>query len=329
MFPAPSPNTQAFINSLQGNGNGNGAGNVAAATGGTTPSTVDFHRTALSAAAAAASAAAASAKPPTFNLRRNVPMGSRAAESSGLAVNSEQKPFQASGVSQSSDAASSHDPFAQHDTDAANGLYMLANADGSRNNSHFSVASQPTATHAASASAAGTSGEDGTALGNGQSAVRSRRNTKNSIVSITESANGTSEPGDFSGSDRSEQEKPALVRSKSKKASHSKTTSTATNSSNATGNMNSNFSATRRKGEDINNKAPPIKRSRKSSSNSINNRFTTTAAVAAAAAGGDMAGDMDESEDEEDDSMMDTRQELGHRKMTDEEKRKNFLERNR
>lgn len=258
-------------------------------------------------------------------------MGSRAAESSGQVVNSDQKPFQASGASQSGNTASSQDPFAQHDTDAANGLYMLANANGSRNNSHFSVANQSTTTHTANANATGTSGEDGTAMGsaeniaNGQSPARSRRNTKNSVVSISGSVNGTSEPGDFSGSDRSEQEKPALARPKSKKASHSKTTSIATTSSNATGNINSNFSATRRKGEDIDSKAPPIKRSRKSSSNNINNRFTSTAA---AAAGGDMAGDMDESE-EEDDSMMDTRQELGGRKMTDEEKRKNFLERNR
>ena len=329
MFPAPSPNTQAFINSLQGNGNGTGAGNAAAATGGTTPNTVDFHRTALSAAAAAA-AAAASTKPPAFNLRRSAPMGSRASETSGLAGNNDQKPFQTSGVSRPSNTASPHDPFAQHDTDAANGLYMLANANGSRNNSQFSVVNRPTA-HAVNASAAGTSEEDGRASGgtenimNGQSPVRNRRNTKNSVVSMSESVNGNSEPGDYSGSDRSEQAKPDPVRSRSKKASHSKTTSNATTSSNVTGDISSTFNATRRKGEDINSKAPPIKRSRKSSGSNINNKFTTTAA---AAASDNMIGDMDESEDE-DDSMMDTRQELGNRKMTDEEKRKNFLERNR
>ena len=57
----------------------------------------------------------------------------------------------------------------------------------------------------------------------------------------------------------------------------------------------------------------------------MNNKFT---AMSGAATAEDMMGDMDESDDE-DGSMMDIRQESGNKKMTDEEKRKNFLERNR
>src|SRR6185436_4720757 len=51
MFPAPSPNSQALFNQLQ--------------SGGATPSTLDFHRTALSAAAQAKiNAFAATSNPP-------------------------------------------------------------------------------------------------------------------------------------------------------------------------------------------------------------------------------------------------------------------------
>ena len=343
MFPAPSPNTQALFNSLQSNGSGNGANGTNGApptAGGATPNTLDFHRTALSAAAAAA------AKPPAFNLRRTAPVGSRSSQGSELASTADQNSFQSSagtGLSRSDNnnntnntttttTSSSHDPFAQHDTDAANGLYMLANANGSRNNSHFSISTQAGAQAAATNAAANAGGDGMTSNStadamNDRSAAQGRRTAKNSIVSMSGSGNGTSEPGDYSGSEQDqeqEQERPAPVRSRSKKASHAKTASSATTSSNVTNNVSNSAGANRRKGDDIGSKAPPIKRSRKSTG-SINNKVS---GMGGAAVPDDMMGDMDESE-EEDSSMMDSVQQSGNRKMTDEEKRKNFLERNR
>lgn len=73
MFPAPSPNSQAIFNSLQ--------------SGGATPGTLDFHRTAMNAAARS-------------------------------------KPFP--GTSNPSEQAQNGNMEAQHDAEAANGLFMLA-----------------------------------------------------------------------------------------------------------------------------------------------------------------------------------------------------------
>lgn len=73
MFPAPSPNSQAIFNSLQ--------------SGGATPGTLDFHRTAMNAAARS-------------------------------------KPFPA--TSNPQDQGQNGNMDAQHDAEAANGLFMLA-----------------------------------------------------------------------------------------------------------------------------------------------------------------------------------------------------------
>ena len=96
MFPAPSPNSQALFQQLQ--------------SGGTTPGTLDFHRTAMTAAA----------RTKTNQITSNP-----------------QDP-----QNQNMDPKQQSDSFAQHDaTDAANGLFMLAK--GGQSNNQFAVPQQP------------------------------------------------------------------------------------------------------------------------------------------------------------------------------------------
>merc|ERR1712169_58923 len=113
MFPAPSPNSQAFIAQLQ--------------SGGATPSTLDFHRTALSAAAKRDKnqANGNQAQPQQNGQQAQKPQGQQPATSqpqemsnNGAQVKSEPKSF---------------DP---HDNDAANGLFMLAQG-GNQNANQF------------------------------------------------------------------------------------------------------------------------------------------------------------------------------------------------
>ncbi|KAI0881691.1 Aft1 HRA domain-containing protein [Annulohypoxylon maeteangense] len=94
MFPAPSPNSQALFAQL--------------ASGTATPSTLDFHRTAMSAAAAKANRDKQQAQPVTSQ-----------PETNGAQVKTEAK--QSSGA------------FDPHDNDAANGLFMLAQGAQGRN----------------------------------------------------------------------------------------------------------------------------------------------------------------------------------------------------
>ena len=92
MFPAPSPNSQALFNSLQ--------------SGGATPGTLDFHRTAMNAAARS---------------KNNI---------------------QFPQTSNPQDMPPNNSMDAQHDaTDAANGLFMLAK--GAQANNQFAVPNQP------------------------------------------------------------------------------------------------------------------------------------------------------------------------------------------
>ncbi|KAI1327274.1 Aft1 HRA domain-containing protein [Xylariaceae sp. FL0255] len=98
MFPAPSPNSQAIFAQLANNG-------------GATPSTLDFHRTAMSAAANKANRDKVSQNPH--------PVTSQPQDTNGATVKSESKP-----------ASGAFDP---HDNDAANGLFMLAQGAQGRN----------------------------------------------------------------------------------------------------------------------------------------------------------------------------------------------------
>src|SRR2546423_4296848 len=96
MFPAPSPNSQAIFQQLQ--------------SGGATPGTLEFHRTAMNAAARSKS-----------NQFTSNPQDQQ---------------------NQNMDPKQQNDPFAQHDaTDAANGLFMLAK--GGQSSNQFAVPQQP------------------------------------------------------------------------------------------------------------------------------------------------------------------------------------------
>jgi ATF/CREB family transcription factor len=107
MFPAPSPNSQALFNQLQ--------------SGGATPSTLDFHRTAMNAAAARKNQQFQTTSNPQEDLNQQV-------------ANMDPK-LQQQGQ---------NDPYAQHDaTDAANGLYLLAQArNGTQNNNQYPMPQQ-------------------------------------------------------------------------------------------------------------------------------------------------------------------------------------------
>ena len=94
MFPAQSPNSQNILQQLQ--------------NGGATPSTIDFHRTALNAA-----------KRSSINAPTSNPPGNESSEQADQSVTAtmEEKTVQNANV----------DPFTHHDAaDAANGLFMLA-----------------------------------------------------------------------------------------------------------------------------------------------------------------------------------------------------------
>lgn len=94
MFPAPSPNSQALFGQLAGPA--------------PTPSTIDFHRTALSAAAAKREQAQAE--------QQSLPA---APTSQPQDMNNGTQPVKA-------EPKAPTGPFDPHDNDAANGLYMLA-----------------------------------------------------------------------------------------------------------------------------------------------------------------------------------------------------------
>lgn len=122
MFPAPSPNSQALLHQLQ--------------NGGATPSTIDFHRTALAAKKNNANA-------PTSNPNE---------QEQSNANNMDVKPSRPA-------------DFTQHDAaDAANGLFMLAKG-GQANNAAMNQAPMQNDTRAAAArrvsqNTNGSSGED-------------------------------------------------------------------------------------------------------------------------------------------------------------------------
>merc|ERR1712169_66685 len=236
MFPAPSPNSQAFIAQLQ--------------SGGATPSTLDFHRTALSAAAKRDKnqANGNQAQPQQNGQQAQKPQGQQPATSqpqemsnNGAQVKSEPKSF---------------DP---HDNDAANGLFMLAQG-GNQNANQFASSNAPSG-HAHPAPTQPHMNGGPVEAGRGDSV-------------------------DSNMSNQSEQAKPN-TRGKGKK------NPPATNG--------------RRKAEEPPAKAPASKKAKHNAS--IN-------------------GMSEEPSDDEDgdDNMVDGN---GKSKMTDEEKRKNFLERNR
>jgi len=259
MFPAPSPNSQAIYSSLQ--------------SGGATPGTLDFHRTAMN--------AAARSKVESTNNSQN--MGSTA---QGINKQDYQPAQQQHHGPQ--------DPFGSHpESDAVNSLYMLAQT-SSRNTNQFAVPNQPAQTNIQHMQHR---------LGNhSQDTSPVDQHGKGSIGSLSGSGAGMSEIGDYDGSDGSPEQKPT-IRTRGKRGSASKAAPTANG---------------RRKAEETPSKGPANKKSKG------NNGAAVTAMPM------DMSPPGDDSDD--DGSLKDDLGEHssnGNKKMTDEEKRKNFLERNR
>lgn len=234
MFPAPSPGSQAFIQQL--------------ANGGATPQTLDFHRTAVNAAA----------------------VNKHKAES----TSQDTKSIPASSMDPLLQQQSNQQQtFGQHDNDAANGLYLLAQATNgqqgnpyanhnSNNNMNSQARSMETSPQMANAS---------------------------QMNSGNRNASGSAQ-GD--GSDSGDQGRMA-TRSTRKRAS---------------GGKNGAASNGRRKAEETPSKQPPPKKQKQSQ----------------------MMQDMENFDSDEEQPNIKEEQYHGDgRKMTDEEKRKNFLERNR
>lgn len=254
MFPAPSPNSQAIFQQL--------------ANGGATPGTLDFHRTAMSAAAARKDShkapTGATSQPP----EKRAPVA----------------PMDSSAPSQSQPPA-----FGQHDNDAANGLYMLAQAsNGPPASNTFAVPKPP--------GAAAASNHPGRAHETSPSTIQ-RVGTGGSIgESVSGSGGGVSE---ISGevSDSGDQTRPT-TRTRGKRVSAAKPVAPNT---------------ARRKTGDAPIKPPPAKRPKTMASLSV----------------GDMSVDMDGMDSDDEHHIKEEQYHENGKKMTDEEKRKNFLERNR
>lgn len=234
MFPQPSPNSQALYNQLQ--------------SGGATPGTLDFHRTAMT--------ARAQTQANTYNM----PATSQPVQNPNIQPDLDSKPYNASNSLQDN-----QDPFSSHQTnDAANGLFMLAQAGGQRNGSHNFAVPQPPSTYK-----------------NLQHQDDMKRDSKGSV--------GSGSADDQQNYSDAEETKPQTRSSRGRKTNP--TPKAAANG--------------KRKNDDAPQKAAPNKRQRGSLAMS------------------------EELEDDDDEDMDDGDGMHDNKKMTDEEKRKNFLERNR
>lgn len=247
MFPAPSPNTQALFAQL--------------ASGTATPSTIDFHRTAMSAAAAKAN---------REQTNTQVAPTSQPQETNGATVKSESKP------------ASGFDP---HDNDAANGLFMLAQGAQTRSGTQTQYpvgGNQPVHAHPAPAPAVAPQSQASISPhmnGNGNSAASNEAGAR----SVSEARSGVS--------DESEPAKPS-ARGRGKRGGAPSVTTNG-----------------RRKADDTPAKQP------------ANKKPKTAPSLDGA--------DEHSSDDEDDEDKPNNGDPHSKSKMTDEEKRKNFLERNR
>lgn len=235
MFPVPSPGTQLYQQM---------------ASAGATPSTIDFHRTAMNAAA----------------VRKGNQIGVNGTS------NNEDKRAPVAPMDPSLQQQPQQPTFGQHDNDAANGLFLLAQAgNGAQANNQFAVSN----------------------------VANSNINNQNHETSpnMSKSQNNGSIGGqsEISGdvSDSGDQGKPA-TRARGKRVSNGK--AAASNG--------------KRKSEDT-----PVKQS--SAKKQKNNNI-------------DMGIDMDGMDSDEDQpNIKEEQYHADGKKMTDEEKRKNFLERNR
>lgn len=252
MFPAPSPNS-ALLAQLAG--------------GGATPSTLEFHRTAISAAA----------KRDMQNASQNQPVAPTS-QPADMPNNIPAVPVKAE--------PRASGPFDPHDNDAANGLFMLAQGrNGAPNPTGFPVTSQPQ-THSHPAPAPPPAPTN----------TSPRMPPVNGSSAPAVSARGSSEAGSTGSEDQqqSQQQSRQTSRGKGKKALPNGTATTNG----------------RRKAEEPVTKGPAKK------------------AKTAAAPLPPPSYSAEEGDSDDDD--MDKQDENGSKtKMTDEEKRRNFLERNR
>lgn len=258
MFPAPSPNSQAIYQQL--------------ANGGATPGTLDFHRTAMNAAAARKDNNHKAA-----NKSTSQPQEKRAPVVSMDHSNQQPQPQQPPQQPQAT--------FGPHDNDAANGLYLLAQAgNGTQSNNQFAIPNPP----------------NGNAVNNDQGRPQDtspnmikRVGTSGSIGdSLSGSARAVSEMSEVS--DSGDQSRPA-TRARGKRASAGK----------AGGPANG-----RRKAEETPAKQPSAKKAKANDHQNM-----------------DM--NMDGMDSDEETNIKEEQYHENGKKMTDEEKRKNFLERNR
>ncbi|KAF4633053.1 hypothetical protein G7Y89_g5077 [Cudoniella acicularis] len=243
MFPEPSPNSQALFSQL--------------ASGGATPTTLDFHRTAMSAAAQ--------------KRENHQPQQSVTSQPQEMSNGMEVKP-------------PALGQFDQHDAnDAANGLFLLAQA---RSNppqtNHYAMAPQmPVHAHPPPNMQMG-----------GQSSETSPHmaNRNNGSISTT-SGRGVSEMSGYS--DENEQQSRPNTRGKGKRSAA----------------QNNNQSNGRRKVDDTPSKGPANKKSKANNGHAMQSE--------------------PQSDEEEGPDLSKDEYNANGKKMTDEEKRKNFLERNR
>ena len=261
MFPQPSPNSQALYNQLQ--------------NGGATPGTLDFHRTAMN--------ARAQSQAENFNMTRNGITSQPQQANPNIQPDLDTKPYpQGDQRNQQHDA---QDPFGSHQTnDAANGLYMLAQAGGQRGpQPGYGMQQQPPQGYQQQQHQQHQPPQAGM-----QDGSMHKRQNKNSIGSTM---SGDTDNGQGEYSDGSAETKPQTRGGRGKKGSTGK---------GANG---------KRKPDDT-----PAKASKKQKG----------------ANGQSMQMSMDDMDDDDDQDMADM-DENGPdgKKMTDEEKRKNFLERNR
>ena len=245
MFPAPSPSSQALFQQL--------------ANGGATPNTLDFHRTAMNAAAA----------------RKGNPLN-------GTNTQSEDQRAPVAPMDPSLQQQPQQPTFGQHDNDAANGLFLLAQAgNGAQANHQYAVPNTN------NNMASNRSHETSPIMSKGV------RNGNGSIGGQSEMSGDVSDSGD--------QSKPT-TRTRGKRAS---------------GGASAAPTNGRRKADDTPPKQPSAKKQKKNNNNNNNNNNTSMM-------------DMDGMDSEEEQPNI--KEEQYHpdgKKMTDEEKRKNFLERNR
>jgi ATF/CREB family transcription factor len=242
MFPEPSPNSQALFNHL--------------ASGGATPTTLDFHRTAMNAAAAN--------KRETSQAQQQQNVTSQPQDiSNGIDV----KP-------------AAPGQFDQHDAnDAANGLFLLAQARSGPQQTYAMAPQMPVHPHP----------QPNMQMGGQSSETSPNMNHRNGGSISTNSGRGVSEmSGGFS--DENEQQNRPNTRGKGKR------TNTQTTQTNG-----------RRKADETPAKAPANKKSKANNGSAME----------------------PEPQSEEEPDLSKDEYNANGKKMTDEEKRKNFLERNR